>query len=83
MKTILIGNGFNIQFSGRTYTSELILQRMKARARTDIYDELFENTISGKEILDVLNGMVIEANKILSGEYDRYYNRQRRKDCCR
>lgn len=72
MKTILIGNGFNIQFSGRTYTSELILQRMKARARTDIYDELFDNSISGKEILDVLDGMVNEANKILNKEYDAF-----------
>lgn len=72
MKTILIGNGFNIQFSGRTYTSELILQRMKARARTDIYDKLFDNTISGKEILGVLNGIVSEANKILKAEYDAF-----------
>lgn len=72
MKSILIGNGFNIQFSGRTYTSELILQRMKARARTGIYDELFENTISGKEILQVLDGLVDEANLILKGEFDEF-----------
>ena len=72
MKTILIGNGFNIQFSGRTYTSELVLQRMKARARTDTYVELFENTITGVEIVQVLDAIVDEANQILDGGYDEY-----------
>lgn len=70
MKTVLIGNGFNIQFSGKTYTSELILQRMKARARTGVYDKLFENTISGTEIIQVLDGLVSEANCIIEGEFD-------------
>ncbi len=70
MKTVLIGNGFNIQFSGRTYTSELILQRMKARARTGVYDSLFENTISGTEIIRVLDGLASEANRIIKGELD-------------
>ncbi|MGN0466815.1 MAG: hypothetical protein ACI4F9_10795 [Lachnospiraceae bacterium] len=72
MKTVLIGNGFNIQFSGGTYTSELILQRMKARARTGVYDTLFENTISGTEIISVLDGLVNEANCIIEGEFDEF-----------
>lgn len=72
METVLIGNGFNIQFSGRTYTSELILQRMKARARTGVYDKLFENTISGIEIVHVLDGLASEANRIIKGELDKF-----------
>ena len=72
MKTVLIGNGFNIQFSGRTYTSELILQRMKARARTGVYDTLFENTITGTEIIRVLDGLVSEANRIIKGKLDKF-----------
>lgn len=72
MKTVLIGNGFNIQFSGRTYTSELILQRMKARARIGEYDSLFESTISGKEILNVLDGLAKEANRIIKCELDKF-----------
>ena len=72
MKTVLIGNGFNIQFSGRTYTSELILQRMKARARTGVYDTLFENTITGTEIIRVLDGLVSEANRIIKGKLDEF-----------
>lgn len=72
MNTVLIGNGFNIQFSGRTYTSELILQRMKARARTGVYDTLFENTISGIEIVRVLDGLANEANRIIKGELDEF-----------
>lgn len=72
MNTVLIGNGLNIQFSGRTYTSELILQRMKARARTGVYDTLFENTISGIEIVRVLDGLANEANRIIKGELDEF-----------
>ena len=72
METVLIGNGFNIQFSGRTYTSELILQRMKARARIGGYDKLFENTISGIEIVHVLDGLASEANRIIKGELDKF-----------
>lgn len=72
MKTILVGNGFNIQFSGRTYTSELILQRMKARARTGVYETLFENTISGTEIIRVLDGLASEANRIIKGKLNKF-----------
>ncbi|MCM1100981.1 MAG: hypothetical protein NC398_06310 [Acetatifactor muris] len=79
MKTVLIGNGFNIQFSGRTYTSELILQRMKARARTGVYDLLFENTISGTEIIHVLDGLVNEANRIIKGELDEFVSEKEEK----
>lgn len=80
MKTILIGNGFNIQFSGRTYTSELILHRMKARARTGVYDKLFENTISGIEIIGVLDGLANEANRIIKGELDEFVSEKEEKE---
>lgn len=79
MKTILVGNGFNIQFSGRTYTSELILQRMKVRARTGVYETLFENTISGMEIIRVLDGLASEANRIIKGELDKFVSKKEEK----
>ena len=33
MKTILIGNGVNIQFGGKAYISEYILQRIRYNAK--------------------------------------------------
>ena len=31
-KRLLIGNGFDIQFGGRAFTSQFIIQRIKYRA---------------------------------------------------
>lgn len=32
MKYLLLGNGINIQFGGRAYTSEFMMKRIKYRA---------------------------------------------------
>lgn len=42
------------------------------KARTGVYDSLFENTISGTEIIRVLDGLVSEANRIIKGELDKF-----------
>ena len=70
MKSVLIGNGVNIQFGGKAYTSEFILQRIKYKAKQDKYSDLFEKSISGNEIVDLLNGFVDICNDILKGQYD-------------
>jgi hypothetical protein len=41
MKSILIGNGVNINFTGKTYTSRFILDRVLFNARANKYDCLF------------------------------------------
>ncbi len=71
-KYLLIGNGFDIQFGGRAYTSRFIVQRIKYRAQMGVYDSLFEGTISGQEIVAIVNGFVTEANRLLEGKYDQY-----------
>ena len=71
-KHLLIGNGFDIQFGGRAFTSQLIIQRIKYRAQMGIYASLFEKTISGQEIVAIVEGFVTVANSLMSGKYDQY-----------
>lgn len=70
MRTLLAGNGINIQFGGKAYTSQFIIERMKCRAAIQKYDVLFENTISGDELVGLFNGFVDLVKRILSGECD-------------
>ncbi len=70
MKTLLAGNGINIQFGGKAYTSQFIIERMKCRATIRKYDVLFENTVSSDELNGLFNGFVNLVNRILLGEYD-------------
>ena len=37
-----------------------------------IYDSLFEKTISGQEIVAIVEGFVTEANSLMRGKYDQY-----------
>lgn len=72
MKTLLVGNGINIQFGGKAYTSQFIIERMKCRATIQKYDVLFVDTISGNELVDLFNCFVDLVKRILSGECDNY-----------
>lgn len=47
MKSVLIGNGINIQFGGTTYSNYFILERIKSKAKLGGYDKLFKNSITG------------------------------------
>ena len=69
-KHLLIGNGFDIQFGGRAFTSQFIIQRIKYRAQMGIYDSLFEKTISGQEIVAIIERFVTETNSLMSGKYE-------------
>lgn len=70
MRTLLAGNGINIQFGGAAYTSQFIIARMKQRAIIKKYDALFENTISGEELSGLFDGFVDFTKKIIAGECD-------------
>lgn len=67
---LLLGNGVNIQFGGKAYSSEFIMKRMKFNALLDHYDQLFEDTVNGKELSGLFNAFVEIANQIKNGEYD-------------
>lgn len=70
MSTLLAGNGINIQFGGKAYTSQFIVERMKCRAVLQKYDKLFDNTISGDELAKLFQGFVDIVKRILDGECD-------------
>lgn len=80
MKNILLGNGINIQFGGRAYTSNFIMKRIKYRALMGEYEKLFGNEMTSKEIVTLLNDFVGEAKLIISGDYDAYINDENSKD---
>ncbi len=70
MKTLLVGNGINIQFGGKAYTNDFIMKRVKYRVKTGESLSLFNGTLQKHEILAVLNGFVDIANGIREKEYD-------------
>lgn len=70
MKSILLGNGINIQFGGLAYSNDFIMKRIKYSARLDRYDRLFCNTVSGNEINTMLNRFVTTANDIITKKYN-------------
>lgn len=72
MKSILVGNGINVQFGGKAYTSDFIMERIKYRAKLEYYDIFFNGTLNGNEIIRVLNGFVTTTNDILDNKYDDY-----------
>lgn len=70
MRSILVGNGINIQFGGKAYTSDFIMKRIKFKAKLGYYDILFDDSLNRAEILRILNGFVTITNDILDNKYD-------------
>ena len=69
-KSILIGNGFNINFGGKAYTNDYIIKRIVFNAQANKYDPLFDGEISGDEIARIFTGLATWANDISAGKYD-------------
>lgn len=74
MKSLLLGNGVNIQFGGKAYSNYFIMERIRYRAKLDSYAELFGNTLTSAEIVAILDGFVDIANDIRNSEYDEFAN---------
>ena len=70
MKSILIGNGVNIQFGGAAYSNNFILKRIIFNALANKYDTLFANKIKGKKLKSIFRGFINTANDIIKGDYD-------------
>lgn len=70
MKSVLLGNGIDIQFGGKAYSNRFIMSRIIFNAQAGKYDPLFDGTISGDEIARVFKGFLPYANDILAGKYD-------------
>lgn len=69
-RSILIGNGININFGGKAYTNEYIIKRILFNARANKYKPLFNGEISGDEIAGIFVGLADWANEISEGKYD-------------
>lgn len=73
MKTILIGNGFNIELGGTDYLNGAIINRFIKNVKTKDYAALlYNNTVSNYEFAGLLDGLYEELKKILNGQYDGY-----------
>lgn len=69
-KSILIGNGFNINFGGQAYTNNYIIKRIIFNARANKYDSLFNSEITGEQIANIFVGLAKFVNEITDGKYD-------------
>lgn len=69
-KSVLIGNGININFGGKAYTNDYIIKRIIFNARANKYNSLFDGEISGDEIASIFVGLATWANDISGGKYD-------------
>lgn len=80
MKSVLVGNGFNIQFgnnlekAGNAYNNRFILQRIIFNAKAEKYAPLFDNKVNGDDIATIFSSLVHYANKIRSGIFDNINN---------
>lgn len=72
MKSVLLGNGINIQFGGKAYSSEFIMKRIKYKAIYGEYKRLFKGSLDKDDIINILDGFVLLTNDILDNKYDSY-----------
>lgn len=72
MKSVLVGNGINIQFGGMAYTSSFIMKRIKFKAKMGDYKELFGDILTKNDILNIFKGFVDLSNDIVDNKYDKY-----------
>ncbi|UWG97451.1 hypothetical protein LPY66_01020 [Dehalobacter sp. DCM] len=70
MKSVLLGNGINIQFGGKAYSNDFIMKRIIFNARANKYDPLFNGLILGKDIEGIFRAFIDIANKARNGDYD-------------
>lgn len=72
VKSILLGNGINIQFGGDEYHNRNILNRIENNLKTNKYMKLFGNKLE-KDELDYFPYILSNLfNSVINGEYDEY-----------
>lgn len=70
MKSVLVGNGINIQFGGKTYSSSFIMKRIINNVRLNRYLKLFDKKILPEQLEIIFKAFKDIANDILRGKYD-------------
>ena len=72
-KSVLVGNGINIQFGGYTnYSGQAIMQRVINNIANGKYNPLVNYEISQDEMLGILEGLVNIINKVKRGQLTQY-----------
>lgn len=69
-KSVLLGNGININFGGNAYSNEFIIKRIIFNARAEKYDTLFANKVNGMELAGIFRELATWTNDICLGKYD-------------
>lgn len=73
MKSILVGNGFNLQIDRQhALSNRNILLRVEQNLLNKDYTGIFENTITCEELRPLLRGLASLLPEVLSGEFDNY-----------
>lgn len=70
MKSVLLGDGIDIQFDDKACSNDFIMKRINFNPRVNIYDRLFDGLISRKDIERIFRPLVDIANNALEGDYD-------------
>lgn len=72
-KSVLVGNGINIQFGGYTnYSGQAIMQRVINNIANGKYNPLVNYEISQDEMLGILEGLVDIINRVKRGQLTQY-----------
>lgn len=80
MKSVLVGNGLNIQFGGMAYSSSFIIKRIKYKAKMDGYKTFFDGSVKKQDIINILEGFVGISNDIIRGGYDVFAEKEDEKE---
>lgn len=72
MKTLLVGNGINIEFGGMRYLNYNIVDRLFENLSTKDYSQTFGGMITNNELKAIIEGYFCEIPKIMNGHYDRH-----------
>lgn len=80
MKTILVGNGFNIELGGVDYQNKAIINRVLTNIKNKDYISLYDNKASKDELADCLPGMYGELKEILKDKYVNYCTNEEDKE---
>lgn len=73
MKSILVGNGFNLKIDKQhTLSNRNILLRAEKNLCNKDYTGIFKKTITSEELKPLLKGLASLLPEVLSGDFDRY-----------
>ena len=80
-RSVLVGNGIDIQIGGTDFLNKWIIVRLLADAKAGKYDELFKGSpdstpsITGDELVKLFSEMSSLANSARKGDFDSFFDK--------